>query len=441
MRTDWSSFTPARRKELPAYTSDDAPGYLIWTKIDPSCLKRPDLAKLLKHGFPDDAALDSRVASAKERVLRACRTLKRRGITKICIGVSWCDYVCWPGGKAWIEWYLKEFAAAGFEVMPRVTFTPPPLTINRQEGGSINSPPRDPLLYAEFLHTFLSAYSPLFGEYIELWNEWNLFTDWVRELDPGFRIFMTMIALGALVVHAHGKKAVLGGMAGITQQNIYDLSEFAHFGLFRYVDVIGFHDLRGTWSDDVPSDTIPKQVRYVRGCARAKAYKHASLARDIDQAIERARSDVSLFTVLREHRFRIRAESALPEAWLTEYGFPVVCPEGRFDELYLQKIQAALFAYATDCLRSKAIPRLYWYTYQDHVGESVRKHTTGWEDVLQYYYGDTCEQGTCRLLGRLLDQGGPERVHEYALKNRMFGLVDKASLGRGRPEGYKSNNG
>lgn len=439
MQNDWSSFTPARLSSLPDYSPDDAPGYLIWAKIDPACLARKDLAELLAHGCPDDAELNRHLSEAKGFIWRACRSLKKRSITKICIGISWCDYVCWPGGKAWIEWYLKEFAEAGFDILPRITFTPPKLAIDADQGGTINSPPRDSLLYAAFLHEFLGLYGSLFGEYVELWNEWNLDTDWKRELDPDLRIFQEMIALGALVVHGFGKKAVLGGMAGITDENIRDLSEFAHQGLFRYVDVIGFHDLRGTWSDDIPSDTIPNQVRYIRGCARARTYRHAALAYDIDKAIERARGNMPLHVTLLEQRFRLRPEHALPEAWLTEYGFPAVCPEGRFRELYLQEIQAALFAYATDCIRSKAIPRVYWYTYQDQIAESVRKHTTGFEDVLQYYYGDTSEQGDCRLLGRLLDQGGPERVHEYALKNRMFPLVDKASLGRTRPTDYVSN--
>lgn len=435
MRNDWRPFIPERLEHLPAYTPNDAPGYLIWAKIASECLARGDLAGLLQHGCSDDPALDAQLTVAKERILLACRKLKARGITKVCTGVSWCDYACWPGGRAWIEWYLKEFAK-DFEVLPRITFTPPPLT---EDGGTINSPPRDPLLYVDFVRTFLDSYGSLFGGYIELWNEWNLDTDWKQSLDPNYRTFMVMIAAATLVVHHYGKKAVLGGMAGITPDNMRGMSNFAQHGLFRYVDVVGFHDLRGTWSDDIPSAPIPLQVEFVQDAMRTAPERHAWLASELERRTKGATSELA--GILTTEQFKLRKQQELPKVWLTEYGFPVVCPEKRFATEYLEKIQTALFAYATDTIRSGAIERVYWYTFQDFEGESVRKHTTGWEDVLQFYYGDTCERGSPRLLATLLDEGGPEYVHGYALMHNLFMLVDAASLGRIRPEGYKSNKG
>ena len=438
MSNDWSSFTPQRVRTLPRYTDAHAPGFLVWAKIDHACLYRHDLAELLSEE-PSTAELErsgdecrKAVAAAKARIRHAVRELRICGIRRICTGVSWCDMHCMPGAHAWVRWYLEAFAEH-FEVLPRVTFTPPPLT----EGGkyTINAAPAEPVAYAEFLHGLLEEFGDLFGDYVELWNEWNIVTDWQVDLDPGYQTFMTMIACGALVAHHHGKEAVLGGMTGVSDENACGLVNFATHGLFRYIDVVGFHDLRGTWSDDVPSASIPEQVQYVRTAISFPPAKHAWLLASVEQAALRANGETQ--RVIHEQQFRLRKADDLPDVWLTEYGFPVVDPDQKFSEQHLQDIQLALFAYLADCIRSGALTRGYWYTFQDFVGESVRKHTTGWEDVLQHYYGIVCEQGECRLLGTLLKWGGPHSVHRYALQHELFSLVDAASLGRSRPTGYQ----
>ncbi len=439
MRTDWSSFTSRRLAALPPYQSVHAPGYLVWAKIDHECLRRPDLGDLLaeEHTIEEaEASGDTcriAVAVAKARIRLAAERLHARGIRQICTGVSWCDLHCMPGAPAWVTWYLERLAEHA-EVLPRITYTPPPLT----DGGkhTINAPPADPIRFAEFVDTFLSKHGHLF-DHVELWNEWNLSTDWRPDLDSGYRRFAVMIAPAALVVHHHGKKVVLGGVAGVDEESGHMLADLARYGLFRYVDVVGFHNLRGTWSDDTPSPPISEQAECVRKAVSAAPTKHAWLAAGVMWEAEHACARVR--DIIRREQFRLRKAGAVPDVWLTEYGIPVVDPEKRFDPEYLERIQVALFAYAADCIRSGAIDRVYWYTFQDFVGDSVRKHTTGWEDVLQHYYGDTCEAGNPRLLGRLLNAGGPEEVHRYALRHDLFPLVDAASLGRSKPAAYKSN--
>lgn len=436
MRTDWSSFTPHRLEKLPPYQPVHAPGYLVWAKIDHECLVRPDLGELLAEELtPEEAdatgdACRAAVAVAKARIRLAAERLHARGIRQIRTGVSWCDLYCMPGASAWVKWYLETFAKHA-EVLPCITYTPPPLT----DGGkyTINAPPVDPILFAEFVDTFLLEHGHLF-DHLEYWNEVNLPTDWRPNLDPGYRRFMTMIAPAALVAHHHGKKVVLGGVAGVNDESRHLLEDFARHGLFRYVDVVGFHNLRGTWSDDTPSLPISKQVKCVQEAVRVAPTKHAWLAAAVMREAEGARTRVR--DIIRREQFRLRKPDAMTRIWLTEYGFPVVDPEGRFGLEYLERIQAALFAYATDSLRSGAVERIYWYTFQDFIGDSVRKHTTGWEDELQHYFGDTCEAGNPRLLGRLLNAGGPEEVHQYALRHRLFPLVDAASLGRLKPVEY-----
>lgn len=425
---DWGHITRERIESLLADNpSFGGVGYLIWTKIEHACLARTDLKDLLTEDLSARSDLDAcgmQVRDAQARVRRAIETLSKRGITRVCLGVSWCDWHCFPrGGRAWIRWYLHEFAQH-FKVLPRITFTPPPLTANQ---GTINSPPTRLAAYAEFVHEFLVEFGDLCEEFVELWNEWNLDTDWKRDEDPDLAKFASMVAMGALVAHHHGKRVLLGGMAGITKQSIAGLAELARRGLLEYVDAVGFHDLRGTWGDQTPSAQIPQQVSYVRGTLRTPPLGMSS-------------ASPALASILREqYRAERGALRAPKQIWLTEYGFPVVDPERRFEQAYLERIQVALFAYATYSVLAGDVERVYWYTFQDFVGESVRKHTTGWEDVLQYYYGDTCERGERRLLGNLLDEGGPERVLRYAAEHNLFPLVDAASLGRRKPRKYRSN--
>ena len=116
--------------------------------------------------------------------------------------------------------------------------------------------------------------------------------------------------------------------------------------------------------------------------------------------------------------------------YLSEYGFPVVDPDHRFDISLLEDIQVALFAYEVYACLSKAIHRVYWYTYKDLVAPSLRYATTGWEDALQHHFGDTREDGTPRKLGRLLLEGGPLHILRFTVEKNMMSLVDRASLER-----------
>jgi hypothetical protein len=436
MTNDWSAFTRERVLALLEKVQDvEAPGYLVWAKIDHDSLLRPNLGTLLSADLSGVYGLDPFIANlraTKDTVLMTAETLRARGVTHIATGISWCDWVLMPSGKEWITWYVREFAKR-FTVLPRITFTPPNFT----DGGSINAPPLRPVTYAEFLHELLTELGDAFGDYVELWNEWNLDTDWRQELDPGFATFMPMIAAGALVAHHHGKKAALGGMAGITHEDIELHADFVRAGLFRYMDATSFHDLRGTWGDQVPSAHISEQVAYVRGTLRTPVEGENVLDARVSELASDAQGGVA--DILRAERSHLHPSSAELPVWLTEYGFPVIDPEDRFSQEYLEDIQVALFAYATYAILAGDVERVYWYTHRDYIGTSVRAHTTGWEDVLQYYYGDSDTNGVPRKLGRLLDEGGPRAVLQHAVEHDLFPLVDASSLGRKLPKDYRSN--
>lgn len=458
-KNDWGHVTRENLERAARPDRFDGLGYLLWMKMDPSCLGRGDLGTLLEADLGHVGSLSDgcipHVRAAQRQVHEAIEVLSRRGIKRITVGVSWCDWKCWPGGKAWIAWYLRQFAPH-FDIVPRITFTPPPET----EGGTINARPRRLVAYAEFMHEFLSTFGDIVGGYTEHWNEWNLATDWRRDLDEQFEAFMAMIAASAIVARHHGKKVLLGGMAGITHENLTSLADMARGGLSCFVDAVGYHDLRGTWGDQEPSAPISQQTQYARDAFRAPPLGAYALIKGLwacaDEASPAVRKILRkelarrwgprLLAWARPAAWRVKAWFGLlkPETpkpvWLTEYGFPAIDPEGRFAQEYLEDIQVALFAYAAYSVATGDVGRVYWYTLRDYVGESVRAHTTGWEDVLQYYYGDLCVEGRCRLLGRLLDEGGVERVLDYAFEHDLFRLIDAASLGRTKPDAYKSND-
>lgn len=353
---DWESITPARVEEL-ADASTPEIGYLVWTKKH--------------HG---EKGVGEHIAALRARGIRHLRT-----------GLSWAEWVT-PDGRSWITWYMREYAKH-FDVLPCLTFTPPHLGMalpGKQPG--VNSPPKDVSLYGEFACDVVSALGDCF-EIAEIGNEWNLETDWLPELDPVYGIFTSMAYIGGKKLRACGKRSVLGGMSKVNAQTLGHLKQFVVRGLPEVIDFVGFHNLRGTWSDAVPSPPLKEQSGYLK-------------------------------------------EIWGGEPWLTEYGFPVADPENRFDMELLERIQIALFAYAVYACITHAVKRVYWYTYKDEKHESLRFSTTGWEDVLQFHYGDTREDGSVRPLGKLLLEGGPRRVLRYAAEEKLFHLVDKASLGR-----------
>lgn len=352
-RENWNLFTPERIEKLLNQNIDPAIGYLIWVK--------PSLGK--------------------EQVSEHIAALQSRGIRHLRTGISWAEWRN-PEEKERIKEYIRQYAAH-LQILPCLTFTPPELGIKPM----VNSPPKDPGAYGLFVEEVILELGDCLEE-VELWNEWNLETDWDDSVDPEYEIFIKMIREGAMAAHAHGKRVVLGGASRVSDKSTSILSRFSRT-LADSIDVIGFHNLRGTWSDKFPHESLVEQKKSVW-----------------------------------------QAWGKNVPVYLTEYGFPVVDPENRFDLSRFEDIQVALFAYAVYASLAGAVDKVYWYTYKDHVIPSLRFATTGWEDVLQHYFGDTHEDGTPRKLGRLLMEGGPKHVLRYAVQNNMMPLVDEASLGR-----------
>jgi hypothetical protein len=189
---------------------------------------------------------------------------------------------------------------------------------------------------------------------------------------------------------------VLGGPSKFNDE-IW-LKKSLSLGLLKHVDVFGVHGLRGTWSEKEMRPTWSEQVKWLKEIM---------------------------------HRFN---SPTLP-IWITEVGYPTVDLAGIIPEAELEEIQAAIFADTVEVLESGVVERVYWYTYRDLVSPSVRFVTTGWEDILQYFFGDTTMHGEPKLLGRLLEAGGPAAVVDYIKAHNSFDLVRKV-IDRGDPAGW-----
>ena len=355
-REHWDTFSPARMEELIAGAPPPAMGYLVWTRQS--------------HG--------------EEEVKENIEALRARRIGHIRTGISWAEWFH-PEMRPWIRWYIGEYAKH-FDVLPCFTFTPPELGIK----PAVNAPPKDVRHYGKFVAEVLEELGGNFDT-IELGNEWNLNTDWDPAIDPGHDVFIEMIAEGARAAKRFGKKVLLGGPSKVNLDVLEKVRLFRKRGLGKAVDILGFHNLRGTWSDRVAPPPLAAQADFLRDAWGAYG----------------------------------------TPVWLTEYGFPPVDLEhGRWELDHLERIQVALFAYAVYACLAGKIGRCYWYTYKDEVHESLRFVTTGWEDRLQFHFGDTEEGGRTRLLGRVLAERGPLGVLRYAAREGLMPLVEHASLGR-----------
>ncbi|MDE2041261.1 MAG: hypothetical protein KGI59_02680 [Patescibacteria group bacterium] len=394
-------------------------GYVVWEEIPRICYEQE---------YPD--CLDEYLSA----VNRTISKLKARRVQRIRLGVSWADWDS-PSGHVFIESYVAAYWHSGFDVMPCLYLVPPQKSLSGTSGG----PPAHPLEFAEFVYDFLKSMQALGMSfaYIELWNEYTEYTNWRLDLDPELEIFTTMIAAASFVVRHFGSHSVLGGMAGVHPRNLELMRKIAGRGLLSLLDVIGFHALRGTWSDRQPPPSLSEQCRTVSRVADEAARPSACsrLALRIHQARRHVRP------VVREiinSGLATRPCSHQPDIWLTEYGFSttntgLVQP---LEQLRLEKIQVFLYADALAHLVHGCPKRIYWYGLRDSSRLKLPGSEIDWNDVIWFHFGDTYENDCPKLLGKLLVAGGPERVCSYAAEDDMASYLQDASLGRKVPSEY-----
>jgi CDP-paratose 2-epimerase len=292
----------------------------------------------------------------EERVERLLVDLKTIGVSELRTGISWADWHT-QGGEKWYDWLLPRLARE-FNVLPCFHYTPPGLGIAPSEC----SPPRNPKQYADFLDVFISRFGEFF-EWVELWNKPRSPLEWNTTLDPHWLIFCEMVGGAAHWARQRGKKTVLGASGPMDAQWVGLMCER---GVMQYIDAVGIHGFPGTF--EFWWDGWNAKVARVR-------------------------------KVLLQHRSKA-------EIWITETGYST----WRHDE----RGQIAAFL---DVMRAPA-ERVYWYSAHDLETPQVSDENKFYSDEREHHFGLRRNDGSEKLLFRLLTQGGVETVENSAWLGR-----------------------
>src|SRR5919201_6364376 len=176
----------------------------VWDSVSRSRLRRTLRAAKRRTDAVGEAMLSSGATGASQRkrpklgvlewfeigehrrVERVVRELQELGVRHLRTGVSWADWHV-PGGERWYAWLLPRLAE-DFELLPCLHHTPPA----RGAVPTIQSPPKRPRDFADFVDAFLNRFDDLF-ETLELWNEPSNLNDWDWRLDTAWHLFTEMI--------------------------------------------------------------------------------------------------------------------------------------------------------------------------------------------------------------------------------------------------------
>ncbi|MCQ8241704.1 NAD-dependent epimerase/dehydratase family protein [Rhizosaccharibacter radicis] len=288
------------------------------------------------------------------RVTRCLERMRALGIRRLRTHVSWAEYVK-QGGQDWYDWLLPTLSRE-VELLPCVHFTPPSLSRNGRTSGA----PRVLKDYPDFIDHLIDRYAGHFDA-VEIWNEPNNLLDWDWQEDHDWLLFCEMAGAAAHWVRHRGLRAVLGGPC---PTDLNWLRLMGERGVLATLDAVGLHGFPGTWDTEARSwQGWPALIRSVR-----------EVVREFNPSLE---------------------------LWITETGYST----WRRDEA--EQVRRFLDAAA------QPVDRLYWYGLQDvasHVAVQEGLHF----DERHYHFGLHDENGTPKLLGRLLAEGGIEAARRVA---------------------------
>ncbi|MGV3651282.1 MAG: GDP-mannose 4,6-dehydratase, partial [Devosia sp.] len=300
----------------------------------------------------------------REKTKATIEAITATGAASIRTHLSWAEYLT-PDGQAWYDWLIPELGART-DLLPCIHYTPPSLSRTGRTSGA----PHVLKDYADFVDHVLSRYGDHFS-HVELWNEPNNLLDWDWREDPDFDLFCEMVGGAAYWVQQRGWKAVLGGPSPFDP---YWLDLMGERGVLGVVEAVGFHGFPGTWDSEIGS---------WGGWDRHLGEMRAILDRHNRQA----------------------------GIWVTETGYST----WRNDEMeQVRRFSAAL---------SLPVDRVYWYGFAD-VPRAVPVQEGLWFDPRHYHLGVVDDMGRPKLLGRLLAEGGLEKVEAVAQ------LARPATIGR-----------
>jgi CDP-paratose 2-epimerase len=306
-----------------------------------------------ENGFksPELGVLEWFDVGERARVERVVQELRVLGVRHLRTGVSWADWHA-SGGEAWYDWLLPRLADE-FELLPCLHRTPPSHGLEPR----VQSPPRRPRDFADFVDAFLNRFDDLF-ETLELWNEPNNLNDWDWRIDTAWHLFTEMIGDAANWARERGKATVLGGMSP-TDPNW--LAQLAERGVLDLIDVVGVHAFPGSstafW-DGWDAEVARVQAVLERFCLPCRI-------------------------------------------WVTEAGFST----WRNDEVG----QLRAFASALEA----PVERVYWCAAEDLAPEKAARDGLH-VDPRHYAFGLYAADGRPKLLARLLEDGGAPRVRRLA---------------------------
>lgn len=283
------------------------------------------------------------------RARHVASMMRKAGFTHFRFDVSWAHLVWEEWKEADVSFYdfLFPLLAEHFTLLPNLTYTPPSWGIE----SSCASPPKELERYGWAVDQVCRRWGSYF-EYLEVWNEPNSSAYWMRSLDPDLSQFALLAKIGASVIHAAGKKAVLGGPSPI------DLAWFRimeSYGVLGSFDVIGIHGFPGTW------DSVLRPAYPWRGW---------------DRHLEEVRRCI---------------DTSLQEVWITEAG-----ASSRTDPHLPYRIYKEVM--------SCDAPNIFWYSAMDFAGPTMQEYERGEVSPDDFHMGLLTRGRNPKLLYSLLTQ-------------------------------------
>jgi CDP-paratose 2-epimerase len=181
----------------------------------------------------------------KELVQKAIEVVNELQIKEFRLLFSWADWES-PDGPQWFNYFTSEIGRkTEARLIPSLYYTPPEIALKNSKGEAKTShPPRDLSTYAKFADEMIMRYGKYF-DWVQLWNEPNWKPYWEWDLDPDGKLYAEMAGQAADVVHAHGKKAAMGGLSPYEHEWIELMNTH---GLLPKMDAIGIH-YSPSWKD------------------------------------------------------------------------------------------------------------------------------------------------------------------------------------------------
>jgi CDP-paratose 2-epimerase len=316
-----------------------------------------NVKKNLNNNTPSLGILEWFRPGEYEEVKAAIEDFKKLGIRHLRTGISWADWYV-EGTAEWYDWLFAELSPH-VEILPCFLYTPPSIG----EMPKTSAPPKDLKAYADFIDTMITRYGNYF-EWVELWNEPNNKVEYDFTLDYSWNKFSTMIGMAAHWAQKRGKKTLLGGMSPIDPNWMQMMIEQK---VLDHIDAVGIHGFPHVFDQQWKGWDV--NISCIREVMEKFGY----------------------------HK----------EIWISEVGFST-----------WQNDEVKQFQEFKNVLNADA-DRIYWYSLKDL---DPKNSTVGGFhlDEREYHFGLKKTDGTKKLLYKLLEKNGIEKVREQDYIQKQY---------------------